>query len=158
MPHGGELLGPAHVEDVVGHLRPDRLGHGVRSAEDPRVLERVVDEGVALEVCPASNVSLGVYASAADVPLRALVDAGAAVALGADDPLLFHSRLVDQYVIARDVHGFSDDELADLARVVVRASRAADDVRARLLAGDRRLAALLDSGRVERDCINALVH
>ena len=57
------------------------------------------------------------------------------MALGADDPLLFRSRLVDQYVIARDVHGFSDDELADLARASIRASRAADDVRARLLAG-----------------------
>jgi adenosine deaminase len=135
VPHGGELLGPAHVEDVVGHLRPDRLGHGVRSAEDPRVLERVVDEGVALEVCPASNVSLGVYPAAADVPLRALVDAGATVALGADDPLLFHSRLVHQYEIARDVHGFSDEELAGLARSSIRASRAADDVRARLLSG-----------------------
>ena len=135
VPHGGELLGPAHVEDVVGHLHPDRLGHGVRSAEDPRVLARVVDEGVALEVCPASNVSLGVYASAADVPLRTLVDAGATVALGADDPLLFHARLVDQYAIARDAHGFSDAELAELARASIRASRAADDVRARLLAG-----------------------
>ncbi|KRD45695.1 adenosine deaminase [Cellulomonas sp. Root930] len=135
VPHGGELLGPAHVEDVVAHLRPDRIGHGVRSAEDPRVLERVVEEGVALEVCPASNVSLGVYATAADVPLRALVDAGATVALGADDPLLFLSRLVDQYAIARDVHGFTDDELAELARSSIRASRAADDVRARLLVG-----------------------
>ncbi|WP_315094033.1 adenosine deaminase [uncultured Cellulomonas sp.] len=135
VPHGGELLGPAHVEDLIGHLRPDRLGHGVRSAEDPRVLERVVDEGVALEVCPASNVSLGVYASAADVPLRALVEAGATVALGADDPLLFLSRLVDQYAIARDVHGFSDEELAGLARSSIRASRAAADVRGRLLAG-----------------------
>ena len=135
VPHGGELLGPAHVEDVVSSLHPDRLGHGVRSAEDPRVLERVVDEGVALEVCPASNVSLGVYGTAADVPLRALVDAGATVALGADDPLLFLSRLVDQYEIARDEHGFSDDELADLARSSIRASRASDAVRARLLAG-----------------------
>ncbi|WP_456845441.1 adenosine deaminase [Cellulomonas sp. P5_C6] len=135
VPHGGELLGPAHVEDVIGHLRPDRLGHGVRSAEDPRVLERVVDEGVALEVCPASNVSLGVYDRASDVPLRALVDAGATVALGADDPLLFRSRLVDQYVLAREVHEFSDDQLAELARSSIRASRAGDDVRARLLAG-----------------------
>ena len=65
------------------------------------------------------------------------------MALGADDPLLFRSRLVDQYVIARDVHGFSDEELADLARASVRASRAADDVRARLLAGDRRVAGRL---------------
>jgi len=135
VPHGGELLGPAHVEDVVGHLHPDRLGHGIRSAEDPRVLDRVVAEGVALEVCPASNISLGVYATAADVPLRTLVDAGATVALGADDPLLFRSRLVAQYELAREAHGFSDDELAALARSSIRASRAADDVRAQLLAG-----------------------
>ncbi|HWJ83810.1 MAG TPA: adenosine deaminase, partial [Cellulomonas sp.] len=115
VPHGGELLGPAHVEAVVDHLAPDRLGHGVRSAEDPRVLERIAEHGIALEVCPASNVSLGVYGSADEVPLRALVDAGATVALGADDPLLFRSRLVAQYAIARDVLGFSDTELADLA-------------------------------------------
>ena len=136
MPHGGELLGPAHVEEVLEHLRPDRLGHGVRGGEDPRVLERVVDQGVALEVCPASNVSLGVYREPADVPLRALVDAGATVALGADDPLLFGSRLVEQYEIARDVHGFSDAELAELARSSIRASRASDDAGA--AAGRRR--------------------
>ncbi|GAA3805814.1 adenosine deaminase [Cellulomonas soli] len=135
VPHGGELLGPGHVEDVLGHLHPDRLGHGVRAGEDPRVLERVVASGVALEVCPASNVSLGVYDDARHVPLRALVAAGATVALGADDPLLFRSRLLAQYETARTVHGFSDDELAGLARASIRASRASADVRARLLAG-----------------------
>lgn len=135
VPHGGELLGPAHVESVLDHLTPDRLGHGVRSAEDPRVLARVVEEGVALEVCPASNVSLGVYPDDAAVPLRALVEAGAQVALGADDPLLFRSRLVAQYEIARHAHGFSDAELADLARASIRASRASDGVKARLLRG-----------------------
>lgn len=135
VPHGGELLGPSHVEEVLDHLHPERLGHGVRSAEDPRVLARVVEDGVALEVCPASNVSLGVYATAADVPLRALVEAGATVALGADDPLLFRSRLLDQYVAAREVHGLDDHALADLARSSVRASRASAATRARLLAG-----------------------
>lgn len=135
VPHGGELLGPAHVEAVVDHLLPDRLGHGVRSGEDPRVLDRVVSSGIALELCPASNVSLGVYPTAADVPLRALVEAGATVALGADDPLLFRSRLVDQYELARSVHGFSDDELASLARASINASRASSAVKARLLAG-----------------------
>ncbi|PVU82434.1 adenosine deaminase [Cellulomonas sp. WB94] len=135
VPHGGELLGPAHIDVVLDHLAPDRLGHGVRAAEDPAVLARIVERGVALEVCPASNVSLGVYRRASDVPLRVLVEAGATVALGADDPLLFGSRLVAQYEAARDVHGFDDVELADLARGSIRASRASDGTRARLLAG-----------------------
>jgi adenosine deaminase len=135
VPHGGELLGPAHIDAVLDNLAPDRLGHGIRAAEDPALLALLVERGVALEVCPASNVSLGVYRHASDVPLRTLVEAGATVALGADDPLLFGSRLVAQYEIAREVHGFSDAELAELARGSVRASRASDETRARLIAG-----------------------
>jgi adenosine deaminase len=134
VPHGGELLGADHLAQVLEHLRPDRVGHGVRAAEDPRVLERIAAGGVALELCPASNVSLGVFAEAHQVPLRTLVDAGATVALGADDPLLFGSRLVAQYETARSVHGFTDAQLADLARASVRASTASDATRARLLA------------------------
>ncbi|WP_454777821.1 adenosine deaminase [Georgenia muralis] len=134
LPHGGELLGPEHVRDVVAHLKPVRLGHGVRSAEDPDLLARVVDAGIALEVCPASNVSLGVYPRPGAVPLRALLDAGAQVALGADDPLLFHSRLVDQYRIAREEHGLDDAALADLARGSIRASLATERSRAAMLA------------------------
>ncbi len=135
VPHGGELLGAPHVAEVLDHLAPDRLGHGVRSAEDDALLHRIVDRGVALEVCPASNVSLGVYRRPQDVPLRRLVDAGATVALGADDPLLFGSRLTAQYETAREVHGFSDVGLADLARGSIRASRASEASKARLLAG-----------------------
>ncbi len=135
VPHGGELLGPAHVDAVLDHLQPDRLGHGVRSVEDPAVLARVVEAAIALEICPTSNVSLGVYPDAAQVPLRALVEAGATVALGADDPLLFDARLTAQYEIARCAHGFDDAALAELARSSVRASRAGATTRARLLAG-----------------------
>ena len=141
VPHGGELLGPEHFSTVVEHLHPDRVGHGVRASEDPAVLAAAVERGVAFEVCPGSNVGLGVYHSPADVPLRTLVDAGAEVALGADDPLLFGSRLVDQYESARTVHGFSDAELAGLARSSIRASRASASSRQEMLAGvDRWLA------------------
>lgn len=129
VPHAGELLGPAAVESTLEALWPDRLGHGVRSAEDPRVLEMVAESGVALEVCPGSNVALGVYATAAEVPLRAIVDAGIPVALGADDPLLFGSRLVAQYESAREALGFSDEELARLALGSVEASRAPESLK-----------------------------
>jgi len=109
VPHGGELSGPDHVRRIVDALR---------------LLDDLVARGIAFEVCPTSNVHLGVYETVAEVPLRTLVEAGATIALGADDPLLFFSRLTDQYVLARDVHGFTDPELADLARSSITASLA----------------------------------
>lgn len=133
VPHAGELLGPTAVETTLESIRPDRIGHGVRSVEDPRVLELVAESGVALEVCPASNVALGVYPDARDVPLRTIVSAGIPVALGADDPMLFGSRLTDQYAIARRDLAFDDAGLAELARSSIRASRAPAPVRDEVL-------------------------
>ena len=135
VPHAGELLGPASVAAALDRLHADRIGHGVRAAEDPDVVKRLAATGVTLEVCPSSNVALGVMPDAAAVPLRALFEAGVPVALGADDPLLFGRRLVRQYEIARDVHGFTPAGLAELARMSVLASAAPPGVRARLLAG-----------------------
>lgn len=122
VPHGGELLGPDSVREVVTALAPRRLGHGVRTTEDPELLDLLVSEGVAFEVCPTSNVHLGVYPDFAHVPLRTLMEHGARVALGADDPLLFHSRLLAQYAGARDVLGLTDAQLAGLAHQSVDAS------------------------------------
>lgn len=133
-PHGGELRGPASVWSCVDALAADRIGHGIRSAEDPVLVAHLAEAGITLEICPASNVSLGVYPSAADVPLRALFDAGVRVALGADDPLLFGSRLLVQYEAAREIHGFVDAEIAELARMSVRGSTAPDRTKAELLA------------------------
>ncbi|HVQ87052.1 MAG TPA: adenosine deaminase [Actinomycetes bacterium] len=127
VPHGGELSGPDSVRGCLDALAAVRIGHGVRSVESPELLARIAEQGVALEVCPASNVALGVFDKPEDVPLRRLVDAGIRVALSADDPLLFGSRLADQYQIARDAHAFSDDELAALARSSVSASLADDN-------------------------------
>jgi adenosine deaminase len=134
VPHSGELLGPAHIRTTLDNLAPARLGHGVRSAEDPELLARVVDAGIALEVCPASNVALGVYPTLSEVPLRTLVESGARIALGADDPLLFGPRLADQYRDAREVHGFDDATLASLARGSVAASTAPESRKRELVA------------------------
>ncbi|GAA5144482.1 adenosine deaminase [Nocardioides marinquilinus] len=134
VPHGGELRGPDHVRVCLDDLHADRLGHGVRTAEDPALLERVVASGVALEVCPVSNVALGVYSDLSSVPLPTLLEAGATVALGADDPLLFGSRLAGQYATMRAAHDLEDPALAELARMSFRASRAPSDVVATALA------------------------
>jgi adenosine deaminase len=103
---------------------------------------------VPLEVCPSSNVALGVFGKPADVPLLRLLEAGVPVALGADDPLLFGSRLTAQYALARNALGLGDAELAELARMSVHSCVAPDAVRAHLLAG---IDAWLRAGPSQRD-------
>ena len=117
---------------MVDFLGAQRLGHGVRAAEDPALLDRLVAAGVALEVCPVSNVSLGVYTDLTSVPVPELLAAGATVALGADDPLLFGSRLLGKYAAVRAAHELGDEALAELARSSVRASCAPDSVKAEI--------------------------
>jgi len=132
-PHGGELAGPANVRACLDQLHAHRLGHGVRATEDPALLAAAVERGVAFEVCPVSNVALGVYSDLSSVPLPTLLEAGATVALGADDPLLFGSRLTGQYATMRAAHDLSDAQLAELATMSFRASRAPDALKARFL-------------------------
>ncbi len=134
VPHGGELLGPESVRVCLDELHAHRLGHGVRVAEDPALLARVAERGVALELCPVSNVALGVYSDLTSVPLPELMAAGARIALGADDPLLFGSRLAAQYSTMRAAHELSDAQLAELARSSIEASRADEATRRGLLA------------------------
>jgi adenosine deaminase len=127
VPHGGELLGPDSIRVCVEELHAGRLGHGIRAAEDPELLELIVSRGIALEVCPVSNVALGVYSDLSSVPLPELMAAGATIALGADDPLLFGSRLGGQYATMRAAHELTDEQLAELARSSIRASCAPED-------------------------------
>ncbi len=135
VPHGGELAGPASVRACLDELHADRIGHGVAAARDPALLARIAAARVTLEVCPTSNVALGVAAAAADVPVRALLAAGAQLALGADDPLLFGPRLTAQYELARQAFGLTDADLAELARMSVRGSAAPPELQKELLAG-----------------------
>jgi adenosine deaminase len=135
VPHGGELAGAGSVQACVDELHADRIGHGVSAVADPILLQRLAASQITLEVCPTSNVALGVAATAHDVPLLPLLEAGVQVALGADDPLLFGPRLAAQYELARQVYGLADADLAGLARMSVRGSAAPAIVQKDLLAG-----------------------
>jgi adenosine deaminase len=135
VPHCGELLGAESIRTCVERLGAQRLGHGVRCVEDPRLLADIVARGIALEICPVSNVALGVYSDLTSVPLPDLLDAGATVALGADDPLLFGSQLAAQYATMRAAHELGDETLALLAAMSVRASCAPEQLKATLLEG-----------------------
>ena len=135
VPHAGELRGPEGVRETLTHLHPHRLGHGVRAVEDAQLLRELADRGITCEVCPLSNLALGVASSAAAHPLSVMLAAGVLLALGADDPLLFGAHLVDAYEFAATHAGADDRRLAALAETSVRASAAPTDLQARLLAG-----------------------
>jgi len=124
VPHAGELEGPASVADALRLLKADRLGHGVRAAEDRELLLHLREAGVCLDVCPTSNIALQVYEGWSQHPLPALLDAGVHCSLNADDPLLFGVSILDEYENARDHLGVSDDDLARLADSSLRHSGA----------------------------------
>ncbi|GAA4547153.1 adenosine deaminase [Amycolatopsis samaneae] len=120
--HAGEDAGPESIREALDVGRSERLGHGIRILEDPELVARVRDEGIALEVCPSSNVTLGLVPSLAEHPLPRLIDAGLAVTLNTDVPSVTGTTLTDEYARARATFGYDDVALADLARASVDAS------------------------------------
>ena len=99
-PHAGEGEGPASVRETIETLRPARIGHGVRAIEESALVEEIAASRLALEVCITSNLRLGVYRSAAEHPVKRLIDAGCVVTLNSDDPALFRTSLSAEYVRA----------------------------------------------------------
>ena len=135
MHHAGETGGPDRVREALGVGRAERIGHGIRALEDPELTAELRDRQVPLEVCPGSNVALGLVPSLAAHPLPRLVAAGLAVTLNTDVPSITGRTLTDEYASVRSVFGAGDAELARLAVAAVDASFAPADTRRRIRAG-----------------------
>ncbi|GHE89590.1 adenosine deaminase [Aliiroseovarius zhejiangensis] len=95
--HAGEWNGPDEVRAALDDLRVERIGHGVRAIEDPALVDRLVQDGITLEVCPGSNVFLGVYPDLAAHPIARLRDRGVKVTVSTDDPPFFRTDMVKEY-------------------------------------------------------------
>lgn len=111
--HAGEALGAESVWDSLRVLGAERIGHGVRAVEDPRLIEELRRRDIALEVCPTSNLCTGVYRSYGEHPLKALFDAGAPLTLSTDDPTFFHTTLAEEYEHAAEM-GLPDEAILTL--------------------------------------------
>ncbi len=132
--HAGELAGAESVADALDHIRPARIGHGVRAIENPDLIRRIADEGVVLEVCPVSNIELKVFPSFADHPFPALRAAGCRLTLNSDDPPYFWTSLAREYEVAAEHFGLTDDDLRGVTRTAIEAAFCDNETRAALLA------------------------
>jgi adenosine deaminase len=133
--HAGQTGGPASIEEALDELGATRISHGFRAVESIRLLERLADDRIVCDVCPVSNVSLGVVADLAAHPAPRLRAAGVPVTLNADDSLWFSRGVTDQYEIARSVWRLNDLEIADFALAGTLATGMSDTTRQRLKDG-----------------------
>jgi len=141
--HAGESSGPDGVRDAVELLGAERIDHGVRAIEDPGLVGELAARGVPLDICPTSNVRLGVVPSLEEHPVERLRVAGVRVSLNTDDPLLFGTSVADEYARCARTFGWDRPVLGAVARTSIESSFASE-VRRRELLSD--LDAFLGSG------------
>jgi adenosine deaminase len=114
--HAGEFCGADFVRKVIEELGVQRIEHGERADEDPSVIALAVERGIAFDLCPISNVKLGVTPSLREHSIRHLRKEGVVCTISTDDPLCFGNTLQDEYeALAREMD-FTREELADVAR------------------------------------------
>jgi adenosine deaminase/aminodeoxyfutalosine deaminase len=111
--HAGETDGPDSVRAALD-IGAERIGHGIRAAEDTDLMRRLREERIPLEVCITSNVRTGAVASLADHPIKRLVDAGVIVTLNTDDPGMFGSDLASEFKLAEEFFGLSKAQIAQI--------------------------------------------
>ena len=131
--HAGETVGPESVLDAVEILGAERIGHGLTILRDPRAVETVRDRGIALEVCPTSNVATGLIRRFEDHPLPELLAAGLLVTLNSDDPGLFGTSLEREIELAATSFALSSQQIVELTESAIRAAFLSDAECAALL-------------------------
>ncbi len=144
--HAGEHAGPASIRSVLEICGAQRIGHGVRAVEDPALVAELAARRIPLEVCPTSNVCLGVFPDLASHTFDRLHRAGVPVTVNSDDPPFFNTTLTDEYQKLAETFGYGDDDLAGFAEAAFEHAFLPDLEKVRWI-GEVRAAVALTRGR-----------
>jgi adenosine deaminase len=141
--HAGEAAGPPSVWGAIQALEVERIGHGVRAAEDPALVDYLVEHQIPLEVCPTSNIRTAVVPEWDTHPARRLIEDGVMVTVNTDDPALFHSSLAGEYRVLEERFGLDEENIRRISLAAVDASWASAETKAGLT---RRITEWWDAG------------
>lgn len=131
--HAGEAAGPKSVWGAIEKLRVQRIGHGVRSVEDPKLVDRLREKQIPLEVCPVSNLKTGVFPSLEQHPIKYFFENGLFVTINSDDPAMFGTTITEEFLLLHEQLNFSLDNIKKLALNGARASFLPEKEKAELL-------------------------
>ncbi len=113
--HAGESAGPESIWGAL-NLKAERIGHGLTAEQDPELIEELAERQVPIEICVTSNLRTGCCAELAKHPVRRYFDQGLMLTLNSDDPAMFRTSLAEEYALAQEAFGFTDEHLRELAR------------------------------------------
>jgi len=130
--HAGEFAGPSSVWTAIYQLGARRIGHGIRAVEDFALMDYLRDHTVTLEICPTSNIRLGLAPSLSGHPLRRLLDAGVPVTINSDDPLLLGTNLSREMEHVAHALELTEDQLMHMMVDAARAAFLPEGARAEL--------------------------
>ncbi|MFC3908011.1 adenosine deaminase [Legionella dresdenensis] len=131
--HAGEFAPASGMMEAMDNLPVTRIGHGVMSMHSPETIARLVDNNIALEICPHSNIALGLFPDLKNHPLRQLMDAGVKMSLNSDDPPFFRTNLANEYERIQAFHQFSDAQMTDFTRMALEHAFVDEETKAKLL-------------------------
>lgn len=119
--HAGESVGPESIWSAI-NIGAERVGHALSAQHDPELIEVLAHKQIPLEINITSNIRTGCCASFDEHPLREYFDSGLMVTLNSDDPPMFGSNLLEEYVLAQERYGFTLEQMRELAANSVEAS------------------------------------
>lgn len=132
--HAGEFDTFEGMQKAMQYLPIKRIGHGVDSIRSPETLQMLKDKDIALELCPSSNIKLGLFKNLAEHPFPLFLKQGIKISLNSDDPPFMSTNLAREYKIVQECFKYTDDEMKAITKMAIECAFVEDDVKQELLA------------------------
>ena len=117
--HAGEFAPASGMLEAIEHLPIQRIGHGIQAIHSPETIALLKERNIALEICPSSNIKLGLVSDFSNHPFPKFLEAGINVSLNSDDPPFMSTTLAQEYALAQQAYNYTDDEMEAITAMAI---------------------------------------